>query len=367
MTELFSIHEPNRHWGCRVNDKIIWNGIHSILLQNELIQVLIHVEKGAEITQFLHKPTDTDFLWRSRIELHNPAQVLTAGGADNAPFFDHWSGGWFEVVPNNGPGCDYKGTHLGFYAETANIPWNYRILEDTPQRVRIGLWTKTYRTPFLLQKTITIESGKAALKIEEQLTNLGGEVVDFVWGHHPVLGAPFLDGSCRIASPDCRVIVLDDEDGPGYRMKLHQESRWPTVEGLDGSLIDLRVVLPPDAKSMDNCYLTDYKDAWIAVTNTNRQVGFGLAWDAKVFEYCWLWQAYGGGVNYPWYSKAYQLGIEPWSGYPCGGLTKAIENGTAKQLQPGETISSWLTAVAYCPAGDVEQITKEGHVRFKTA
>lgn len=364
MTHLFPMLAPNRHWGCRVNDRIVWNGIRSVLLQNELIQVLIHIDKGTEITQFLYKPTDTDFIWRGRNELRNPAQFSASGGADNAPFFDHWSGGWFEVVPNNGPGCDYKGTRLGFYAETPNIPWEYQIIEDSPDRVRVGFWVKTYRTPFLVQKVITIESGEAVLKIDEQLTNIGGETVDFVWGHHPVLGPPFLDGHCRISSPDCRVIVMNDEDGPGYRLKLNQESRWPTVAGLNDTPVDLRYVLPPESKHMDNCYLTDYEDAWIAVTNTKTKVGFGLAWDASVFQYCWLWQAYGGGKNYPWYSNTYQLGIEPWSGYPCGGLEKSIQNGTARQLQPGETLRSWLTAVAYSTDSNIELITKDGCVRF---
>lgn len=367
MNKFFPIREPNRHWGCRVNDRITWNGIRSILLQNELIQVLIHAEKGAEITQFLHKPTDTDFIWRSpRVDLHNPASFVPAAGSDSSPFFDHWSGGWFEVLPNNGPGVDYKGAHLGFYAETINIPWEYNILEDTPERVQVAFWTKTFRTPFLLQKTLTIESGKAALRIDERLTNIGGEEVDFVWGHHPVIGPPFLDGSCRISSPDCKVIVQGDEDGPGYRMKLHQESRWPFVEGLDGGKIDLRQVLPPEAKTMDNCYLTDYEDAWLGVTNTDKGVGFGFAWDASVFRYLWLWQAYGAGAGYPWYSKSYQLGIEPWSGYPCGGLDAALKNKSARQLGPGESLHSWLTAVAYQTDQEIGGIFKDGTVRFKS-
>jgi hypothetical protein len=339
--------------------------MRTILLQNELIQVVIHVDKGTEITQFLHKPSDTDFIWRSRTELHNPAQYTTAGGSDAAPFFDHWSGGWFEVVPNNGPGVNYGGTHLGFYAETANIPWEYSLIEDTPERVVVGFWTKTYRTPFLLQKTMTITSGVPALRIEEELTNIGGEVIDFVWGHHPVVGPPFLDSSCRIASPDCKVIVLHDEDGPGYRMRLNQESLWPFVEGLDGTQLDLRQVLGPESRSMDNCYLTDYqRDAWIAVTNTQRKIGFGLAWDPQVFNYLWLWQAYGGGEKYPWFSKGYKLGIEPWSGYPCGGLNASIKNGSARKLEPDQSINTWLTAVAYSTAGEPRAIEKDGQVRF---
>jgi hypothetical protein len=158
-SELFKINYPNRHYGCRVNDRIIWQGMRSMILQNEIIQVVIHIDKGTEITQFLHKPTDTDFIWRARNELHNPGSFAAAGGDNSAPFFDNWSGGWFEILPNNGPGASYKNCNLGFYAETINVPWEYKILEDSPEKVTVAFWFKTFRTPFLIKKTITIESG----------------------------------------------------------------------------------------------------------------------------------------------------------------------------------------------------------------
>lgn len=364
MPSLFPVHEPNRHWGCRVNDRIVWNDIRSVILQNELLQIVVHIDKGTEITQFLYKPLDVDFIWRGHRDLHNPANFASGYGTDSTPFFDHWSGGWFEVVPNNGPGCDYKNTHLGFFGETTNIPWEYHILEDTPERVRVAFWVKTYRTPLLLRKTLTLVSGKAALFIEEEVTNYGGEPVDFAWGHHPVIGPPFLDGSCRIACPDSRVIVLHDEDGPDHRMQLHQEGRWPWVKDLNGNPLDLRVVLPAEAKTMDNCYLTDFREGWVGVTNLAQGVGFGFAWDTAVFRYFWLWQAFGGGKGFPWYSHSYQMGIEPWSSYPCAGLQEAISNGTALRLDPGDSRRSWLTAVAYRSDREPILIHRDGNVEY---
>ncbi len=361
---LFEMTHPNRHYGCRVNDRVIWQGMRSIILQNELLQIVIHTDKGTEITQFLYKPQDVDFLWRAKNELHNPAQYTAVGGNDTAPFFDHWSGGWFEVVPENGPGSIYKNCHIGFYGETINIPWEYRILEDTPERVRVAFWVKTYRTPFLLQKIMTIESGKPALFLEEMLTNIGGEEMDFVWGQHPVVGPPFLDGTCRLSMADSKVMVFHDEDGPGYRIKLHQEGRWPMVEGVNGKPVDLRIILPPEAKTMDDCYITDFKDeAWLGVTNTSKKVGFGIAWDPKIYRYVWLWQAFGAGQGFPWFGTTYQMGIEPWSGYPCAGLQEAIKNKSAMQLAPGKSLKNWLTAVAYTTdKTDIKGIKKDGIV-----
>jgi hypothetical protein len=366
MSDLFSILEPDRHYGCRVNDNVYWKGMRALILQNEVIQVVILIDKGAEIIQFLHKPTDIDFLWHSLNELHDPSNFAPAGGTDATPFFDRWSGGWFEVFPNNGPGCDYKNTHLGFYAEVINIPWKYQILEDTPERVKIALWVKTFRMPFLLRKTIVIEKDKGVLQIEEQLTNFGNEQLHFAWGHHPVVGPPFLDSSCRISAPQCKVIVLNDEDGPDNRMKLFHESKWPFFEGVDGQQIDMRQVLPKESLHMDNCYLTDYQnEAFVAVTNRNKEVGFALAWDPGVFKFMWLWQAFGGGEGYPWFKNSYQMGIEPWTSYPCSGLQAAIENNTAVLIDPGASIHTWLTAVAYSGNKDIKHIGKNGEVVFE--
>jgi hypothetical protein len=367
MSDLFSITYPNRHYGCRVNDRIIWQGMRAILLQNEIIQVVILLDKGAELIQFLYKPKDIDFLWRSNNDLHDPGKFIPVGGTDATPFFDRWSGGWFEILPNNGPGCDYKNCHLGFYAETINIPWDYKILRDDPECVSVALWVKTYRMPYLLRKVITIKSDTGSLMMEEQLTNLGNEELGFAWGHHPVVGAPFLDNSCILSMPDCDVIVLHDEDGPGYRMKLNQKGTWPIIQGVDDQPLDLRKIPSRESGSMDNCYMTNFNSqAFVAVTNMDKKVGFGIGWDSQVFKYMWLWQALGGGVGYPWFQNSYQMGIEPWTSYPCAGLQAAIENKTAMTLKPKASMQTWLTAVAYSGEKEVTQINKNGEVYFKS-
>lgn len=356
---------PDRHWGCRINDQVTWHGFRALLIQNERLQIVVLVDKGAEIVQFLYKPQDVDFLWRGPNQFRNPARFVPAGGSQVTPFFDHWTGAWFEVVPNGGPACEYKGASLGFFAETTNVPWDYRIVEDRPDCVSVVLWVKTYRTPFFLEKTLTLEQGKAALRIEERLTNLGHEPMDFMWGHHPVVGAPFLDDSCRLSAPDSRVEVLHDEDGPDYRMGLHQVGRWPIIQDREGRPLDLRQIPAPAGRTMDNCYLSEFDEGWIAVSSTRLKVGFGLAWDPAVFRYTWVWQALGGGIGYPWYGRTYNMGIEPWTSFPCAGLNEAIRRGTALQLGSGEHLSTWLTAAAFTGIDDVLSIQRDGTVIAK--
>ena len=360
---MFELPQPTRHWGCRVNHEVEWCGERAIILQNELLQIVIFVDKGAEIIQFLYKPLDVDFLWRAPNQHVRRGMFTPAGGFQIEPFLDHYNGGWFEVVPNGGPACEFKGASLGYYAETINIPWGWKVLEDTPECVRVGLWVRTYRTPFLLQKTLELRADTAALYIEECLINEGKEPVDFMWGHHPVVGPPFLDEHCRISAPECKVEVFHDDDGPDFRIGLHQEGNWPYILDRHGETLDLRIMPPKQTTSIDCCYLTDITNGWIAIHNPGKKVGFGLAWDHDVFRYVWLWQALDGGLGYPWYGRTYNVGLEPWTSYPCCGLVEAIERGTAMRLDPDQSLSSWLTAVAFANVDEVTMIDKDGKVR----
>jgi hypothetical protein len=359
---MFSVNDASRHWGCRVNDQIKWKGMRALILQNELIQLVVLLDKGSEIIQFLYKPLDVDFIWRGPNTLRNPKHFIPTGGSGASSFFDHWSGGWFEVLPNGGPACEYRGATLGNFAETINLPWEYQILENTPEQICVGLWVRTYRTPFLLQKILRLKTGVPALFIEERVTNEGAESVEFMWGHHPVVGAPFLDGNCRLYAPDCTVEVLDAEDGPDHRMGLHQLGKWPTIKDRDGGRLDLRIIPPPTARTMDNCYLKEFKEGWIAIQNPNRKVGFGLAWDPSVFRYMWIWEAFGGGIGYPWYGRTYNIGIEPWTSYPCAGLTEAVARGTTVHLESGCSLDAWLTATVFTGGHEVHQILRDGTV-----
>ncbi len=353
---------PDRHWGCRISDEWSFKGMRTLVLQNELVRITVLADLGSNIYEFLHKPSDLDFMWKHPNGVRNP-QDIAPKGMDNAlAFHDLFPGGWPEILPNGCAPGEYKGAQLNVFGEVSNVPWHYRILEDTPERVSVKLWVRTTRTPFLLVKTLTLEANKPALFIQETVTNEGTQRMEFMWGHHPVVGPPFLDASCRIDAPPSKVIVLHDEDGPDVRMHLHQTGEFPIIRDIHDQPLDLRVVPGPEFKSMDNCYLLDFEKGWIAVTNTARQVGFGLAWDAQVFKYIWLWEALGGGIGYPWYGRTYQIGIEPWTSYPCVSLAEVVERGTAASLDGGESVSAWLTAGAYSGKAQVSGIERDGSV-----
>ena len=58
-------YQSERNHGCRISDAWTYRGLKTVVMENELIRVVILADKGANIYWFVHKASDTDFLWRS--------------------------------------------------------------------------------------------------------------------------------------------------------------------------------------------------------------------------------------------------------------------------------------------------------------
>jgi len=52
------------------------------------------------------------------------------------------------------------------------------------------------------------------------------------------------------------------------------------------------------------------------------------------FPYLWMWQAYCGSQGYPFYSRNYNVAIEPYS-VPIETLSESISRGHAHQIRAG--------------------------------
>jgi hypothetical protein len=359
-----ALKKPRNH-GCRISDAWTFKGMQTIILENELLRVTVLVDKGTDIVEFRYKPRDLDFLYFAPGGIRNPARA-TPPAASSAPFLDYFSGGWNEILPNGGPTVKYKGAELGQHGEISLIPWEYAILDDSPERVAAKFWVRPLRTPFFVEKTLSMEPGKAALRIEERLTNEGGEPMHLMWGHHIAFGRPFLEEGVVIDAP-AQGLVAQGE-WPNYEPRRFQpeaRGKWPTIAAPDGSLVDASQV-PGYSKSVqaqEMAYLTELEQGWYAITNQARAVGFGISFDPTLYKYIWYWQQLGDvAQGYPWWERTHTQALEPWTSYPSDGLLKAIENGTAVLLEPGEQLETSLTAVAYEGLQRVTSVTADGVV-----
>jgi hypothetical protein len=297
-------------------------------------------------------------MWRSPWGVRDPASFVATTHHSASAFLDYYEGGWQDCLPTGGNPGEYQGLPYGAHGETPTIPWEYRIVEDTPERVSVRFWVRTYRTPFYVEKTLSLESGKGVLSIEETVVNEGRARMDLMWGQHPALGPPFIDDTCVIDLPAARVHCTSLTPSTRFAEGIHD---WPRVPGRDGGTIDLRQVASAEADTFDTLFLDQIPEGWYAVTNTRRRVGFGVAWPLEIFPALWFWQVYGGAYIPPWYGRTYNIALEPFSTVQST-LAEAVQDGSAHSLEPGEKLEARFVAVAYAGIDAVQGITLEGTV-----
>lgn len=315
-----------RNWAARIHEVTI-SGIRAIVLENELLRVTVLADKGGDVVEFLHKRTDTDYVWLSPHGLRDPSSWVHGASDDVGAFVDHYEGGWQEIFPNGGAPSVYRGARLAQHGEVAMLPWDYSIVADSPDEVAVRLRVRTRRLPYEVVKTFRLASGSAALELESRVTNDSGVALHAMWGQHLVFGPPFLKPGGRIRLPEgVRVIPHDVAINPaGRRVEPGGPYDWPIVSGTDLS------VVPEPGGPSEIVYLTGFREGWYEID------GFRVEWDASLMPYLWMWQELGASAGYPWWGKAYVVGLEPFSSMPTNGLAEAVDNGTALTLEPHET------------------------------
>ena len=349
------------HFGARLH-QYETSGYRALALENEVIRVEILLDKGTDVISFLHKPSDTDFMWRSALGLVTANSLSRFPSMEFANIGDGYEGGWQECMPNGGPGFLYKEAPIPFHGEVLRLPWTAEIIEDSPEVVSVRLGVRTVRTPYRLEKTLALRRGSGVLEIAERLTNEASEAMRLMWGHHPAFGAPFLGPSCRIDLPPCRATTRRASPMDSSRFAFAADFDWPYAPLQAGGAVDMRVVPPPELGTSEWVCLSGFEEGWYAITNTERRVGFGMAWDPTLFRYLWFWQVWGGYPSHPWYGRHYNCALEPWTSWPDSGLGEALQNGSALSIGPSETIETHLVAVAYDGRTSVARIGRDGQV-----
>ncbi|MCC7447879.1 MAG: DUF4432 family protein [Anaerolineae bacterium] len=352
-------------YGCRISDEWRLRGMRAAVLENDLLRVTVLLDRGAEIVEFCYKPLDCDPLLRIPIELRNPSEGAASIHGGGGTFLDYYAGGWQEIVPNGGPPVTYKGADYGQHGEVCLLPWDSEVIEDSPARVALHCSVRALRTPLYLERTMTLERGRAVLILDERLTNEAGEPLDVMWGHHVAFGLPFLQEGATIATSAQTLIA--HEELPGFeprRLQLGQQSIWPQGQSSTGSSVDMSIVPPrSEASGREMAYLTDFNGAaWYAITNRDQRAGFAMRWDGDLFRYLWLWQEFAHATGYPWWGRVYTMALEPWTSYPTLGLPEAIRRGTQLTLQAGQTVTTRLTATAYAGVAQVSGVHEDGAV-----
>lgn len=69
-------YQNKRNYKYRVSDSWEFRGLKTVIIENELLRVVVLADKGADVYQLIHKPTDVDFLFRSPTKIKDPKKFL---------------------------------------------------------------------------------------------------------------------------------------------------------------------------------------------------------------------------------------------------------------------------------------------------
>jgi hypothetical protein len=169
-----NFYHHNRNYGCRYHE-VLYKGYRTLVLENEVLRMTILVDKGTDIIELLYKPKDVDFMWRSPLDLDASNKNPVTRAFESGCFPDVYEGGWQELLPSVSTPTNYKGTNLGFHGEVMFLPWQYQILEDSPQEVTVQFTVRLRRAPLFVVKTVTMRSKTSYIEFEETVRNEGDE------------------------------------------------------------------------------------------------------------------------------------------------------------------------------------------------
>jgi hypothetical protein len=347
----------HRNSGCRIRE-FTWRGHRCVTLENETLRILVAADKGADILEFLHKPTDTECLWQSPSGLRPPV-FFPSTPLEPGYFREYFAGGWYEMLPNGPEPCEHRGARFGYHGEATLLPWDTAIETDEPECIRVRLTARLTRMPLMATKILELRSGSGTLFLTETIRSEAGHDVELLWGQHPTFGPPLLEPGARVFLPRCAVIT-PASTAPDARVAPDQKAEWPLVRGVKGEVIDLSVIPARGARSHDFVRLENLEDGWYAVVNPARRVGFALKYDEALFPVLGYWQLFHGGDGYPWYQRHFLAALEPACDLPS--LNEAAKRGTAIAIAPGNSLETTFEATAFAALEHIRSVHRGGDI-----
>lgn len=298
-------------------------------------------DRGAEIASLRHHRSGVELLFRAPWGLGPPGSPPRAGSHGD-PFLGGYAGGWQELFPNTGDACSVDGADHPFHGDVATRRWDVAGETCDGDRLELVVRVTSSTIPELrLTRAMRMEAGAGRLVLAERVENRGSTPKRFVWGHHCVLGPPLVAAGARLDVAANRVSTPPTLYEETARLAPGQRGAWPFARLRTGEEVDLRDVPGPEAGSHDDVYLDGLEAGRAAVSNDALGIRFRLDWDPALFRAVIAWQPFGGAEAPP-LTRAYALGVEPWTS--TGNLADALATGRAIVLEPGGAVETALVA-----------------------
>lgn len=224
-----------------------------------------------------------------------------------------------------GAPCEYEGNEYGLHGNVSHTPAEesgYRIDEkkDIPT---VNIYGKmrdavVFGDKLLLEREIRCDYKDRKIYITDQVTNEGYKPARHMIIYHCNIGYPILSPESEIFIPSEKVYARNEHAQEGI-------AEWDQLQ-------------EPDASFEEMCYYhipAKDRDGYGVGAIFNHQLNMGIAvyYHTDTLDRMVQWKMMGAGD--------YVMGLEPCNS-TIDGIKDAVENGTMKYIQPGETIEHRL-------------------------
>jgi hypothetical protein len=331
-------------------------GAEVAVLENEHLRVKVVPEKGSDIVEIVHKKRGLNLLYESPIGFRRFGSVSPPIGTPDSSFMDYYEGGWQDILPNPGLTSSNKGASWGMHGESSLIPWR-SVIADEGDSARLSVSTPLMRYPLRIEKILTLVEGSSVLKVDEVVTNLGEQEIEFAWVQHIVFGRPIVGPGMSV---DMRAGTCSAGPYKQTRLKPVVEFEWPNAPASDGSTIDMGGAPSTGSRFEDNLFVT-MKEPWYAIRNSQVGLTVGVSWNLDVLPSLWFWLN-NGALDYPWWGRSYNLGLEPSSSLTELGMKEYMEKGNALKLRESESMKLGVRYAVTEGSGRIRSVDDEGRL-----
>lgn len=311
-----------------------------LVLSNTDLDVVITPGKGADIYAVIDRATGIDVLfktpWGRREQLGIPPY-----GDSQADWLARYPGGWQVLLPHAGSPQDYGGGRRGYHGEAAMLPWKVIEVSEIAAVLTVELFT----VPMIVRRMIRLDGPQ--LHVTDTLLNQAHVPVQYAWVEHPAFGPPFAGPSCRIATG--AHTLISDAIAPGTVFGPDCVMPTDDLRTATGAPFDLTLLPGPETPREIFAALTDFDStAWFSLTNDELGFGMRMEWEKDVLPHAWFWQECHATAGFPWFGRAYAVGIEPANVLPCPGrIGPRLSRQDAPFLAPDHTEEVHVTLTRF--------------------
>lgn len=310
----------------------------AIQLSTETIEVRITPERGADITQLIHRPSGINVFAQS------PTGKVTnsrAGWSDSkAQWLNGYPGGWQLLVPNASTEREWDGVVQGFHGEASLATWT--VLSETVDHCELETYLLT--APLHLHRNIAVSQSR--LMVTDRITNMSPEPTTFRLCQHPAFGQDFLGEGSYLLTTAGRFIADAENTGS----LAEPNATGAPTDVLSPGPVPHSVSLPnPGSGDSLAGVLTEFQPASDAdpgataiFVSPSTHLVARLSWDPQVYPFAWVWFEANTKSTWPWFGRLYSLAIEPANMMPGSGPAPGgpARGGLGTTLDPAQTLTS---------------------------